>query len=151
MPRPRSTVAVLLGLALLGAAGAARALDFASVGDASAILYDAPSSKARKLFVVSRHTPLDMVVNLKGWVKVRDSSGTLAWIAKSALSHKRYVVVTAAQADVRQQPDSASTLLLRAQKQVALEWLGDTGVGWIKVRHKDGVVGYIKAADVWGD
>jgi SH3 domain protein len=142
---------VLLSLALLGAAGSAQALDFASVADASAILYDAPSSKARKLYVVSRYTPLDMVVSLKDWVKVRDSSGTLAWIARSALSNKRYVVVTAAQVDLRQAADASSALLLRVRRQVALEWLGDTGVGWIKVRHQDGAVGYVKAAEVWGD
>lgn len=141
----------LLCLVLLCAAGGAQALDYASVADASAILYDAPSSKARKLYVVSRYMPLEMVVNLKGWVKVRDSSGTLAWIAKSALSSKRYVVVTAAQADVRQSPDSSSALLMRVHQQVALEWISDTGVGWIKVRHQDGTIGYIKAAEVWGD
>ena len=142
---------ILLCLVSLCAAGSAQALDYASVGDASAILYDAPSNKARKLFVVSRYTPLDMVVSLKDWVKVRDGSGTLAWIARSALSSKRYVMVTAAQTDMRQQPDRSSALLLRVGQSVALEWQGDTGVGWIKVRYQDGTVGYVKAAEVWGD
>jgi len=145
------TAAALLCLALLGATGGAYALDYASVADSSAILYDAPSSKARKMFVVSRYMPLEMVVNLKDWVKVRDSSGTLAWVARSALSNKRFVVVTVALADVRQAPDASSSLVFQSHQQVAMEWLGDNGAGWIKVRHQDGATGYIKATEVWGD
>ena len=144
-------VAAILCLVMLGAAGSAQALDYASVAGSSAVLYDAPSSKARKMFVVSRYTPLEMVVSLKDWVKVRDSSGALAWIARSALSNKRFVVVTAALADVRQAADSSSALVFRVQQKVALEWLADNGMGWIKVRHQDGMTGYIKANEVWGD
>ena len=136
---------------MLGAAGSAQALDYASVAGSTAVLYDAPSSKARKMFVVSRYTPLEMVVSLKDWVKVRDSSGALAWIARSALSNKRFVVVTAALADVRQAADSSSALVFRVQQKVALEWLADNGMGWIKVRHQGGMTGYIKANEVWGD
>jgi SH3 domain protein len=138
-------------LALMMATGAAQALDFASVALPSAILYDAPSLKAKKLFVVSRYMPLEQVVKLNDWVKVRDQTGTLAWIAKSALDDKRYVVVTTALADVRQTPNGASPLMFQARRQVALEWLEDTGFGWIKVRHTDGATGYIKTLEVWGD
>jgi len=143
--------AAILFLMMLGATSSAQALDYASVTSPSAVLYDAPSSKARKMFVVSRYTPLEMVVSLKDWVKVRDSAGTLAWIARSALSNKRYVMVTAGLADVRQAPDSSSALVFRVQQKVALVWLADNGVGWIKVRHDDGMTGYIKANEVWGD
>jgi SH3-like domain-containing protein len=143
--------AIILCCALLGTARVAQALDYASVADPVTVLYDAPSSKARKLFVVSRYMPLEKVVSLKDWVKVRDSSGTLAWVARSALSDKRYVVVTVPLADVRQAPDSTSPLVLRARQQVALQWLESTGGGWLKVRHEDGAVGYVKATEVWGD
>ncbi|MBI1175533.1 MAG: SH3 domain-containing protein [Sideroxydans sp.] len=143
--------ATVLGLLLLTATAAAQALDYVSVADQSAILYDAPSSKARKLFVVSRYMPLEPVVSLQGWVKVRDSSGALAWIAKSALSDKRFVVVTSALADVRQSPDASSTLVFQVHQQVALEWLESTGVGWLKVRQQNGAAGYIRTSEVWGD
>lgn len=138
-------------LVLLIAAGAARAMDFASVATPSAILYDAPSLKAKKLYVVSRYMPLERVVKLHDWAKVRDQTGALAWIANSALSDKRYVVVTAALADVHQTPASTAPLAFQARQQVALEWLADTGIGWIKVRHADGSTGYIKTQEVWGD
>jgi SH3-like domain-containing protein len=144
--------AVIAGLVvLLTATGAASALDFASVAKLSAILYDAPSLKARKLYVVSRYSPLERVVNLNDWVKVRDQGGAMAWIAKSDLSDTRYVVVTAALADVHQAADVKSPLVFQARKQVALEFLEDTSIGWVKVRHQDGTTGYISVTDVWGD
>ena len=69
--------------------GAAVALDFRSVGDAAAILYDAPSTKAQKLFVLSRDYPVEIVVKLEGWTKVRDDTGEFAWIENHQLSERR--------------------------------------------------------------
>ncbi len=136
---------------LLTAAGAARALDFASVGEPYAVLYDAPSLKAKKLYVATRYMPVEVVVTLSDWAKVRDQSGAMAWVQKSALSSKRYVVVVTPLADVRQKPDAAAPLVFQARQKVALEYLERTGSGWIKVRHQDGATGYIKITDVWGD
>lgn len=146
----RRRLAIAGLLALLGAT-AAQALDFVSVAEPSAILYDAPSLKAKKLYVVSRYTPLEVVVTLNDWLKVRDQSGALAWVEKRTLGSTRYVVVVAAMADVRQAPDEAAPLVFRARQHVALQWLEDTNIGWIKVRHQDGAAGYVKLSEVWGD
>jgi SH3-like domain-containing protein len=141
----------LLGLSSLAAAGYAHAADYVSVAEGSAVLYDAPSLKAKKVFVVSRYLPLEQVVSLDNWVKVRDSSGGLAWIEKRALSSKRFVAVTDTLAAIRQTPDVNAAIVLQVRQQVALEWLESTGAGWIKVRHQDGATGYVKSAEVWGD
>ena len=140
-----------LFIALLAAAGSSHAMDYVSVADGSAILYDAPSLKAKKLFVISRYSPLEQVVNLDNWVKVRDSSGGLAWIEKRALSGKRFVVVTADIAAIRQAPDENSAAVMQAKQQVALGWLESASAGWIKARHPDGATGYIRTIEVWGD
>lgn len=132
----------------MGPAGAA---DYVSVSDSAAILYDAPSLKAKKIYVVSRYLPLEQVVNLDNWVKVRDSSGGLAWIEKRSLSSKRFVVVTVPLVNIRQAPDEKSAVVGQVKQQVALEWLENTGTGWIKVRHPDGMSGYVKSTGVWGD
>lgn len=137
-------------LSLLITAKAALALDYVSVADSSAILYDANSTKSKKLFVISRYTPLELVVNLKDWIKVRDSSGSLAWIERRAVSDKRYVVVTVPLATLRQAPEANASVLYQVSKNVALESLGINGGGWIKTRHLDGSIGYIRSIEVWG-
>lgn len=131
--------------------GAAQAVEFMSVSSAHAILYDAPSVHAKKLFVVNRYMPFETVVSLDAWVKVRDRSGALYWVEKNDMSFKRYVYAVAPVVDIRKVPDFSASSLLQVRQQVALEVLENTNTGWLKVLHKDGVIGYVKHSDVWGD
>lgn len=140
----------LVGLGLLLLSGAALALDFRSVGADRAILYDAPSVQAKRLFVLGKFYPVEVIVNLDQWAKVRDSAGDLAWIEKKNLSDARMVVVTAARADVRKAADRDAPLLFQAERDVVLELVGYGGSGWLKVRHRDGQVGFVLASQVWG-
>jgi SH3-like domain-containing protein len=137
-------------LLLLVASQAALAFDFVSVAE-PAILYDANSLKAQKLFVATRYLPLEQVVVLDNWVKVRDNTGKLFWIEKRQLSSKRYVIVTNPMAVVRRSPEDKGDAVFKATQQLGLEWLGNTGSGWVKVRHEDGSTGYLKTGDVWGN
>ena len=146
----RSRLAALPLLAGILLAGPTLALDYHSVAAASAILYDAPSAKAKRLYVVGQYYPVEVVVNLEGWAKVRDSSGELAWIEKKHLSDKRTVLVTVPLADVRQAADGNAALAFQAERGVALEVLENGSSGWVKVRHRDGQTGYVKITQVWG-
>lgn len=141
---------VLLCLLCCGA-GTVSAVDFVSVSEASAVLYDAPSIKAKKLFVVNRYMPFEQVVTLDNWVKVRDRSGGLYWAEKRALSSKRYVFALIPVMEVRTAPDAAAARAFQVHQQVALEWIESTGSGWLKVRHQDGGVGYVRSSEVWGN
>ena len=136
---------------LLNAASIAYAADYVSVSESSAILYDAPSLKAKKLFVVNRYMPFEQIVALDNWIKVRDRSGALYWVEKRALSSKRYVFALPPLLDVRAEPDPGAARLFQVRQQVALERLESTGTGWVKVRHQDADVGYVPSAEVWGD
>jgi len=137
--------------ALLHGAAAAQAADYVSVGESSAVLYDAPSLKAKKLFVVNRYMPFEQVVVLDNWVKVRDRSGGLYWVEKRVLSGKRYVFALPPLLEVRAEPDPGAARLFQVRQQVALERLESTGTGWVRVRHQDGDVGYVRSTEVWGD
>lgn len=140
---------VVLFMLSLGA-NVADAVDYVSVAENDAILYDAPSTKAKKLYVVNRYTPFEQIVTLEGWVKVRDRSGGMYWVERRVLSDKRYVFALLPLVDVRAAPDIDSPRLFQVRQQVALERLESTGTGWIKVRHQDGNVGYVRSVEVWG-
>lgn len=135
---------------LLFAVCHAAAAEYVSVVE-PAILYDANSLKANKLFVATRYLPLEQIVVLENWVKVRDSTAKIFWIEKRNLSSKRYVVVTAATARVRGNADNAAAVVFVAPRQLGLEWLGNEAEGWVKVRHRDGETGFVKNSDVWGE
>jgi SH3-like domain-containing protein len=146
MTRALLRLGFLAGLLLCS--GAAIALEFRSVADA-AILYDAPSTKAQKLFVLSRDYPVEVVVKVEGWTKVRDDTGEFAWIENQQLSERRTVLVKSSSAEARQSASDAAALAFTAEKGVVLEFLQLTA-GWVKVRHPDGAVGFIKVSQLWG-
>jgi SH3-like domain-containing protein len=141
----------LIALALLlGAAVPASGAEFRSIAETGTVLYDAPSLKSKKLFVATRYYPVEIVVNIDNWVKVRDQAGDLAWVEKKALSDKRTVIVVPSLAEVRQAANEQSPLLFNVQQGVALEVAELPAGGWIKIRHFDGQTGYMRIGDVWG-
>jgi SH3-like domain-containing protein len=134
----------------LGWAGAGAAADFRSVAENAAVLYDAPSAKAKKLYVVNHGYPVEVVVVVEGWSKVRDASGEMTWIESKLLSDKRTVMVRMPLAQVREAADDTAPVAFQAQQNVLLELLEVTSGGWLRVRHRDGQSGYVRVAQVWG-
>ena len=135
-------------LALLVSAHAF-ALEFRSVAPPAAVLYDAPSLKARKLFILNQGYPVEVVVTLDTWLKVRDASGELAWIEGKNLSMQRSVMVKVARAEVRRAPDENAPVVLIVEQDGLLEVI-ETADNWAQVKHHDGTTGYIRITQVWG-
>ena len=138
--------ALLLAAAVLPAGAA----EYRALGERPAILYDAPSTRADRLFVASRFYPFEVLVKLDQWTKVRDANGEVAWIENAAFGSKATVLVTVPLADVRAAPNPQSALVFEAYKQVLLEAVEAPADGWVKVRHRDGQQGFIRIAHVWG-
>jgi SH3-like domain-containing protein len=145
---------LLLALALLGVASAA---EFHATRDPATILYDAPSSRAKPLFVYGRDVPVEALVAVEGWTKIRDASGTIGWMQTATLSDRRMLVVRAASADVRAAPDDTAPVVFRADRDVLLEIAESAASpattaspGWVKVRHRDGQGGYVRLTQVFG-
>lgn len=113
-------------------------------------MFDAPSAKSKPLFVVLAGTPVELVVSLEGWSKVRDSRGDLAWIEKRYLTEKRNVMVRFDRVQVRAAAEDSAALVFEAERDVVLELLEAAPGGWVKVRHRDGQSGFVKAPQVWG-
>ena len=143
-------IALAVAVAGLGWAGAGAAADFRSVAENAAVLYDAPSAKAKKVYVVSHGYPVEVLVMVEGWSKVRDASGEMTWIESKQLSDKRSVMVRTPLAQVREAADDNAPVAFQAQQNVLLELLEVASGGWLRVRHRDGQSGYVRVAQVWG-
>ena len=144
----RSLVGVLLFVAW--PIGNVAALEFRSVATEHAVLYDAPSVRAKKRYTASRYYPIEVIVSLEQFVKVRDYAGELFWIEKDDLDTYRTVLVTVARADIRQAPDKNARLVFQAVRDVVLELSEEARYGWVKVRHRDGLSGFVAISQVWG-
>jgi SH3-like domain-containing protein len=139
-----------LAAAVLVCSGAAQAADFRTISENAAVMYDAPSRASTPVFVASRFYPVEVIVNLDAWVKVRDHAGTLSWVEKKALSERRMVIVTAPNVDVRTRADEAAPPAFQVTQNVALDLVEFAPGGWVRVRHADGASGYLKTSQVWG-
>ena len=110
--------------------------------------------QATPLFVVSRSYPLEVIVNLEAWVKVRDHAGALTWVEKKALGDKRMLLVTAPSAEAHQRPEDGAPVAFVAAQNVVLELLEPaqegSHSGWLHVRHADGADGFLRATACWG-
>jgi len=147
---------LVLGLAWTSASGAAElraassAAQFRTVGDEPTIFYDAPSAKSKRVFVLGAGYPVEVLVSLDGWIKIRDSGGSIGWVEAKSLTPKRNVIVRANVAEVRSAADAGSKVAFKVARGVMLEWVEALPGGWVRVRHADAGPGFVQSSELWG-
>ena len=127
-----------------------QAMEFRSVGATPVIMYDAPSVKGGKVYVAPRGMPVEVIFTSGAWSKVRDMAGDLSWVESKDLITRRNLIVRVAHAKIRASADDSAALVFSAEKNVLLEMAEPASAGWVKVRHRDGQLGYVKVNEVWG-
>ena len=143
------SLSLVAGLSLM-LSHPATALEYRNTGR-PALLYDSPSTAAGKVAIAGSGLPLEIIVTTDAWVKVRDHSGRLAWLEKSALGDTRNVMVKAAATAVHEQPRADADVAFHAERGVLLEATGEADLyGWLPVRHVDGLAGWLPSHAVWG-
>ncbi len=154
--RPAKILQALVLVAML-AGGVAGAAEYKTTAEAPTVLYDAPSTRARALFVYGRDVPVEVLVVVEGWTKIRDVGGGFGWIPNKGLSDKRMLLVRTQVAEIRANPDDSAPVVFRAEQNVLLDLAesaaspGTTATpGWVKVRHRDGQTGYVRVSQVFG-
>lgn len=149
LPSSKKLTGLMVAAGCLFAASV-QALDFKAIDAPVAILFDAPSQKGKKLFLLKRYTPVEVIVSVEGFYKVREPEGAIGWVEKKSLSDKRQVLVSVARAQVRAMPAETAAVIFEAEKGVALELVEPPREGWAKVRHLDGQAGVVRVTQVWG-
>ncbi|SFN45799.1 SH3 domain-containing protein [Formivibrio citricus] len=147
MPKAMRGICLFAALALC--AHAAQALEFRTAAKHGVVLYEAPSEKGRKLFTLSRATPLEVLVEQGDWLRVRDHKGSIAWIKKKDASAQRHLQVIKA-GSVHREASAKSAVVFKTEPDLLLEMLENTKTGWLKVKHRDGLTGFVRIEEIWG-
>jgi SH3-like domain-containing protein len=128
--------------------------EFKQTNEAATIGYEGPSSRATKQFIYSRGTPLEVLVSIEGWYKVRDSQGALVWIERRALGERTNLQVKPnVSADVFASPDANSPVAFRVDGGVLLTLVASPSPAtgpFAQVRHRDGQTGFVRVDSVFG-
>lgn len=136
------------------AASATFADEFKQTNEAATIGYEGPSTRATKQFIYSRNTPLEVLVQIEGWYKVRDSQGALVWIERKALTERAHVQVKpTTPTDVLTAPDSNAAVAFRVEAGVLLTLLAPPSPAtgpFAQIRHRDGQTGFVRVDAVFG-
>lgn len=125
------------------------AAEFRAVSVPKAIVYDTPSAQGKKLYLLGQGYPVEVIVNLAEWVKVRDQQGGLSWIDAKQLSPKRTLLIISP-VEIKQTPEAGGATLARVEKDVVVDLLEPAKNGWVKIKHRDGLVGFVQTSAVWG-
>jgi SH3-like domain-containing protein len=147
----RSVVAAFAATASLFSVGAE---EFKQTTGAATVGYEGPSTRAEKQFIYSRGTPLEVLVSIEGWYKVRDVQGTLVWVERRSLGDRGNVQVkSSAPADAHASPDATSPVAFRIEPGVLLTLVAPptpTTGPYAQVRHRDGQTGYVRVDSLFG-
>ncbi len=124
---------------------------FRSIGTEDAVMYDAPSDKAKPLFQAPRGMPVEVMAVLQGWVRVRDMQGDTAWVSRDDLADRR-TVIALEQLPLRKEPNEMAGSWFEVAPGVVFDLQTERADsdGFVRVRHADGQVGFIDSTQVWG-
>lgn len=140
---------LLAALLLLLTCHMASALEYRSAIRHGVILQEAPNDNAKKLYVVSQNTPLELMAEQSGWARVRTREGKLAWTKQQDLGKRTHLEVIRACA-VYKDGNAQSPVVFRAEPGLLIEIIENTRTGWLRIRHRDGLTGFVRIEDVWG-
>lgn len=97
-----------------------------------------------------------LVMKKKGdWVQVVDFEGDTGWIHQKLLSDTPHLIVKGNRKDqtksinIRQSPSTSAPIIAQALYGVVFETV-TTKKGWTKVRHREGVEGWVSNFLLWG-
>jgi SH3 domain protein len=126
--------------------------DFISVKVKQAVLFEGPSKTTEKMYIVTEGYPLEVLVSLKDWKKVKDHNGKISWIESKNIHNERTVLITKDDAVIFNQANERSHKLANVDKFVVLKLNSPILIGnWAQVKTQiEGLIGFINSAEVWG-
>ena len=92
--------------------------DFISVKAKQAVLFEGPSNTTEKIFIVTEGYPLEVLVSLKDWKKVKDHNGKISWIESKFTHIERTVLILKDDTVIFNQANDKSNKLANVDKFV---------------------------------
>jgi SH3-like domain-containing protein len=125
-----------------------------SVAGEKVNLRQGPSTRSPVLWELGRGFPLKIVDRKGNWLKVSDFESDVGWIYRDLVSRKPHLIVKIGRnkktrINIRSGPGTNYKIIGKAEYGVVFETM-ERKSGWVKVRHEEGVIGWIKRSLLWG-
>lgn len=112
-------------------------------------LRSGPSTNYRVKWVLGKGFPLQVVRSKGKWLKVRDFENDTGWIYSPLTSTVPHLVVKRKIVNIRSGPGTNYRIVGKAKYGVVFRTLKRVK-GWVKIRHEDGMTGWIARRLLWG-
>ena len=124
----------------------------ASIKSETVRIRSGPGTGYSVLYEVFAGYPLKVLRQKGKWDRVVDFEGDIGWIYRPLLSNARTVIVSkkGGNINVRSGPGSRYKVKGQAEHGVVFRLLEKKG-SWAKVRHDNGLTGWIHRKLLWGD
>lgn len=145
IPQPAVAVAVQTVAPSSAAAG-----EYVSVSADGVFVRATPSAKGEKRSELFSGFPLKVVQRQDQWLRVIDFEGDEGWIQAAQLSGEKAVIANRKKINLREDPnsDKNNPIVAIVKYGVVFTPLEQKGE-WLKVRHAEGVEGWVQKDLVW--
>ena len=133
---------VLLSVAVVNA-------EMVSIASPKVNMRSGPGKKYAVLWELGYGFPLQVKQKKGNWLKVSDFEGDVGWVYKSLVSKKAHLIVKKERINIRSGPGKKYRVVGQANYGVVLKTL-KRGKNWVKVKHENGLTGWVKRGLLWG-
>jgi len=140
---------VSLGFVFLLLSVAIAHAEMVSVARAKVNMRSGPGTSYAILWELGYGYPLKVIGKKGNWVKVSDFEGDSGWISRNLVSHKAHFIVKKERVNIRSGPGKKYRIVGQANYGVVLRTL-KRGKNWVKVKHENGLTGWVKRGLLWG-
>lgn len=135
-------------LFILFTATAVRA-EMASVARQQVNLRSGPGTRYEVLWELGTGFPMKVIDHRGKWLHVRDFENDTGWIYKRLTNKTPTVIIKKERVNIRKGPSTRTPIVGTATYGSVFKLLTKSR-GWVKIRHSDSLVGWIKNTLVWG-
>jgi SH3-like domain-containing protein len=146
MPRP--LIAVVTIVCILFSVQAAAAT-MVSVASGKVNMRKGPGTRSQVAWQLGKGFPL-LVLSRKGnWFKVRDFENDVGWVFAPLTNRRPHLIVKEKIVNIRSGPGEKYKIIGKARYGTVFRTV-KRGKGWVKVKHEDGLTGWVSRKLMWG-
>ena len=147
-------LALFLFIAVWPVCVEAAGIRMVSVAGEKVNLRKGPSTQEPIIWELGKGFPLQVIGSKGSWLKVSDFENDVGWVYKKLVSRKPHLVVktnrnSSVRVNIRSGPGTKYEIVGKAEYGVVFETL-ERKADWVKVRHEEGLTGWIKRSLLWG-
>lgn len=113
-----------------------------------------PGTHYRVIYKLGAGFPLIVLKRQGNWLRVKDFENTIGWVHKDLTIHNPHMIVKANRKskkliNIRSGPGNSHTVVGKAYYGVVFSTMEQRN-GWVRVKHKTGLKGWVERSLLWG-